>query len=175
MQVKPYKQNFSHSCLVASLLMLTSNKYKQRLEKEIFLKGTSRIYPYYVVGIPHEFSRALDLNVTVYTDNKFFTGVLKAAFSKNKQIVVIHRKIDIKLIRQLIRKSPIICHIDNHYLGDYSHASHFVVIENINKNKVSIVDPYYGKRCVLSEKNLLASITSLKKHIKMCPLVFVKD
>lgn len=172
MQIIPYKQTFSHSCLAAALLMLTGKKHRSKLEREFFIKGTSGVYPYYVVGVPFELSKALALNLTVYVDNKFFTGVLKTAFKKSKRISVIHQKIEADLIEHLVSESPIVCHIDDHYLGDYSHASHFVVIEKVNKNRITIIDPFYGKRRIVNEKTLIESIKSLKTHIKMCPLIF---
>ena len=66
----------------------------------------------------------------------------------------------------------IICHIDDHYLGDFSHASHFVVIEKATESKFMVVDPMHGKKKWISEKTLDNAIQDLKNHIKMCPLVF---
>lgn len=179
MRIKPYKQSLTHSCLVACFLMLlkqqTGIRFTESDEQEIALRGSRRIYPFYVVGIPMEIAKKYRKKLQVYVDNKYFTKVLKMAFAKEKFIEVVHEPIKIKLIRDLLQKSPLICHIDDNILGDYSHASHFVILENATKNTISIIDPWKGTRKRLSDKTLIKGICDLKTQVKMCPLLFSID
>jgi hypothetical protein len=173
-EIIPYKQSLSHSCLVACFMMLLKQKYgiaySPKDEEEILLKGMRRIYPFYVVGVPKEVFNHFGKKITILVDNKYFTNFLHKSFN-DKNLTVQHHKINIALIRKLLQKTPIICHIDDHHLGDYSHASHFVVIEQATE-KFLIVDPMHGEKKWISEETLEKAIQDLKKHIKMCPLVF---
>ncbi|OGC82208.1 MAG: hypothetical protein A2V81_00510 [Candidatus Abawacabacteria bacterium RBG_16_42_10] len=179
MSIKPYKQSLTHSCLVACFLMLLERQadivFTETNEQEIALKGSRRIYPFYVVGIPMEIAKKYGKKIQVYVDNKYFTKVLKVAFAKEKSIEVVHTPIKIKLIRDLLQKSPLICHIDDNVLGDYSHSSHFIILENATKNTISIIDPWMGTRKRISDKTLIQGIHDLKTQVKMCPLLFSID
>ncbi len=105
-------------------------------------------------------------------DNKYFTNFLIKSFNNPKKFNIKHKKITINTIKDLLKKEKLICHIDNNYLGDYSHASHFIIIEKSTHKKFRIIDPMEGKKKIISHEKLYESITSLKKNIKMCPLLF---
>ncbi len=169
-QITPQKQHFSHSCLVSCLLMLRKEPFSKEDEKDILIKGMERSYPFYVTGIPQEFSKKFNIKLNIIVDNAFFTNELKKSFNNN--ITVQHNKITLNLIKELLKHQPIICHIDDNYIGDYSHASHFIILEKATEEYIQIIDPLTGKRSNLSNKKLEASIKSLKDHIKMCPLLF---
>ncbi|MEI6843321.1 MAG: cysteine peptidase family C39 domain-containing protein [bacterium] len=177
MNITPYEQSLTHSCLVASFLMiLLAQKgvsFQKKDEQELALLGSQRTYPFYVVGITAEVTKRYNANVHVFADNKFFTDVLKDSFAKEKNIEVEHQKITTTFIKKLLVQSPVICHIDTHGLGDYSHASHFIVIEKANKSTFTIIDPWNGKRRNVSEKTLEKAILELKNNVKMCPLIFL--
>ncbi|MBI4016154.1 MAG: hypothetical protein HY363_00500 [Candidatus Aenigmarchaeota archaeon] len=130
-----------------------------------------RKYPFYVVGVPNEVFNYFSKKINIIVDNKYFTNVLRKSFNA-KIFTVQHHKISIALIRELLQKNSIICHIDDHYLGDYSHVSHFVVIEKATQKKFLIADPWHGEKKWILEKTLKNAIQDLKKHIKMCPLIF---
>lgn len=176
MSIKPYKQSLTHSCLVACFLMLLEKNIKvnfsDKEEQNITLLGSRRIYPFYVVGITTEISKKYGGDIKIIADNKFFTKVLKKSFTKQKTIYVKHEKITAQLIRKILEKHTLICHIDTHGLGDYSHASHFIVIEKNEGENFTITDPWIGKKKRIANKTLESSISELKKHIKMCPLLF---
>jgi hypothetical protein len=177
--IQPYKQEFSHSCLVADFLMLLNKKYDIKFNKkdegEILLKGMDKKYPFYVVGIPKEINNKYKQPINIIVDNKYFTDTLIKSFNDKTNFNIICKQITTQLIRDLLKEHPLICHIDDNYLGDYSHASHFIVLESAIDKKISIVDPIDGKRKLMSDKDLRDSIFSLKTHIKMCPLLFYFD
>ena len=172
MAITPFKQTLTHSCLVACFLMLQGKKFTVLDEQELTLKGSSRNYPLYVVGIPMEFVKKYDGKIKIYVDNNFFATTLKKAFIGNKKINVIHKKVNIPLIAELLTENPIICHIDDHVLGDYSHSSHFIILEKATEELVNIIDPWSGKRKKISKSKLNEAINDLKNHVKMCPLLF---
>src|SRR5574343_154707 len=175
MQIKPHKQSLTHSCLVASSLMileaLKNIKYTKELEQKLALAGSQRIYPFYVVGIPSEIAKKFDVSIKVFADNKYFTGILQKSFD-SKNISVEHHKVSIDFIKQKLDQSPLICHIDTHGLGDYSRSSHFIVVESYKGNRFSIIDPWYGERKQISGATLEKAVKELKENVKMCPLLF---
>lgn len=172
----PYKQTLSHSCLAADFLMLLKEKYNisfnNKNEEDILIRGMKRVYPFYVVGIPKEFYKKYGKKINIAVDNKYFTNILIKSFKDKKNFNIYHHKITISYIKELLKEKPIICHIDDNYLGDYSHASHFIILEKATDKKIRIIDPMTGKKSLISDKGLKDSILSLKKHIKMCPLLF---
>lgn len=176
MNITPYKQTFSHSCLVADFLMILKEKYKTEFsskdEEDILINGMKRIYSFYIVGVPKEFFKKYGKKVNIAVDNKYFTNVLIKDFNDKTNFNIYHNKITIAYIRELLKKTSLICHIDDNYFGDYSHVSHFIVLEEAANKKIRIIDPMTGKKGLISDKKLEESILSLKKHIKMCPLLF---
>ncbi|MDP2925569.1 MAG: hypothetical protein Q8N99_04305 [Nanoarchaeota archaeon] len=174
--INPHKQTLSHSCLVADLLMLLKEKYNISFdfndESDILIRGMKRTYPFYVVGIPKEFFKKYGKKVNIVVDNKYFTNILINGFKDKKNFNIYHNIVTINYIKGLLKERPIICHVDDNYLGDYSHASHFIILEKASTKKITIIDPMSGKRSLISDKKLEESILSLKKHIKMCPLLF---
>jgi len=156
--------------------MLHRQKYNLKFgpkdESELLLAGMNRQYLYYVIGVPKEIFKRYGKKIGIVVDNEFFTNDLIKGFGDKENFNIYQGKINLETIRGLVGKGPVICHIDNNYLGDYSHASHFVIIEEIIGDKVSIVDPVDGKRKTVSSKVLIDSIDSLRYHIKMCPLLY---
>lgn len=177
MTIEPYRQSFTHSCLAACFFMLLKaqkgNKFDREDERKLWESGSNRKYLFYVVGIPQEFSKKFHIGVEVLVDNKYFTKNLTNAFGVGSKCKVRHQKITIESICGYLRECPMICYIDGHILGDYSHCSHFVVLEKeLGGERILVVDPLTGKKRRLSFAQIDQSILSLKKHIKMCPLLF---
>lgn len=167
----PYKQTLSHSCLAVCMLMLRNKQVTQIQEQDLALKGSKRIHQFYVAGIPLEFVKQYDAQVIVYVDNKYFANVLEEIFSQDRRLSIVQRKITLSLIKDLLESGPLICHIDDHSLGDYSHASHFIILERATDKFVQIIDPWTGKRRKIFLAKLDDSISDLKNQIKMCPLL----
>ena len=175
-KIIPYKQSFSHSCLVACFFMLLQKQkdfnFDEKTEKEILIKGMRKIYPFYVVGIAKEVFNKFKTKITIIVDNKYFTNSLIKSFKDKRSFNIIHKKITIQLIKQLLKDKSLICHLDNNYLGNYSHCSHFVVLEKATDKKILLIDPFSGKKRFISDKKLEQAILSLKNHVKMCPLLY---
>jgi len=170
--IDPYKQTLSHSCLAACMLMLRGKKFTKIEEQDLAVRGSKRIHQFYVAGIPLEFAKKFDRDVIVYVDNKYFAKVLKEIFSQNRLLHVVQERITQSLIRNLLKRGSLICHIDDHAPDDYSHASHFIVLERETEKFVQIIDPWTGKRRKIRLTKLDEGINDLKNRIKMCPLLF---
>ena len=153
------------------MLQKHSLKPTYKDEEEILILGGKRKHPFYLVGISVEINKRFKKKISVIADNKFFAGVLEKSFA-NKNFDVKQHKITTDYIKALVEKTPVICHIDDNLLGDYSHASHFIVIEKATAKRFLIIDPWHGKRKWISERTLSDAISSLKDHLKMCPLLF---
>jgi hypothetical protein len=151
--------------------MLQGKKFTKSDEQELALNGSKRTYPFYVAGIPIEFAKKFECKITIYADNKFFASVLQKAILEENRISVVHKKVTIPFITKLLGENPIICHIDDHSLGDFSHASHFVVLEKSTEKFFFLIDPWSGKRKKIAKNTLVEAINSLKTQIKMCPLL----
>ena len=175
MDIIPYTQTLSHSCLAACMLMLRGEQFTQAEEHELALNGSKRVHQFYVAGIPLEFVTKFNCRVVVHVDNAHFANILKELFSPDKRLHVIQKKIKLSLIRDLLESGPLICHIDDHSLGDYSHASHFIILERATDKFIQIIDPWTGKRRKISIARLIEGITDLKHQIKMCPVLFSID
>lgn len=171
----PYKQTLSHSCLAACMLMLREKPFTECEESDLTLRGSKRVHQFYVAGIPLEFAQKYDSQINVFVDNKYFADILRGIFSSDKRISIIQKKLTIPLIKDLLINAPLICHIDDHSLGDYSHSSHFIILEKATDQFVQIIDPWTGKRRKLKLSKLEESLSDLKTQIKMCPLLFTID
>ncbi len=174
-----YKQSLTNSCLAACFLMLLQAQkgisFSEAEEQDLALRGSKRKYPFYVVGIPTEVALTYNTRIKIFVDNKFFTDVLQKAFAEQKNITVVHEPITEDLIRKEVTKKPVICHIDTNALGDYSHASHFIILEKMTENMVSIIDPWTGEGKRISNKTLEQAIYDLKTQVKMCPLLLTLE
>lgn len=175
-QIKPYRQTLSHSCLVACFLMLLQSKYQldftESDEEKLAVKGSKRTYPFYVAGVTAEITKNFKKDIKVIVDNKFFAGVLSKVFNDIDQISINVDRVNIKNIEKYLKYGPLICHVDIHGLGDYSHSSHFIVVEDIKGEKVGIIDPLSGKKSYIGNSKLVIAIQEVRGVVKMSPLLF---
>jgi len=174
MDITPLKQKYYHGCLVTCFLMI-SKMTDQSIEQRIFFEGEKRKLDNYVSNMLFSFVGNTKLSLEVFVDNKYFAESLSKELKRQqKSIIIVQQKITAALIDKMLEKGEVILHIDDNYLGDYSHASHFIVIERKVGDKYSVIDPISGTRKTISQPKLEASILSLKAHIKMCPLLIRK-
>lgn len=172
MDITPLKQKFYHSCLITSLMMI-SKMNDQSIEERVFMEGEKRHHAYSLRGFLESFADNTMLSMEVIVDNKSFAEDISKP--NNKNIKVRQEKITLALIKKILETQALIIHLDDNVLGDYSHASHFVVVEKLMPNgKFQVIDPMTGGRRILSEEKLQNSIDSLKSYIKMCPLIIRK-
>jgi len=152
---------------------MISGENDQSMEEKIFFDGEKRDYQFYLNSIFASYVSNLNKGIQVHVDNRYFAKLLAEDLAEfGDKIAIDHNPITIDMIKKILQKSPLIIYLDDNFLGDYSHASHFVVISSIRKDgRFEILDPATGKCKYLTEKKLEETIQSLKKHIKMCPIV----
>lgn len=168
--MKPVKQSTYQGCLVASLAMAGGCNLTSRDEKAILVNGLDNKYGFYVIGVVEEFIKKFGKSVEVFVDNEYFTKVLQGC-TKNKKIKVTYNNISMNFLNKLLNDSSVILYIDYHSFGDYSHYSHFILVDSIKDSNYKIVDPVIGKFQNVSGEKLDKGIKLLREHIKMCPLI----
>lgn len=174
MTIQPLKQKFHHSCLVTSLFMI-SNMADQSIEERVFFEGEKRNFDLSLNSMLESFADNTMLSVEVFIDNKFFTDKLqKQQNKKNKRLKFKHEVITTELIMSLVKTDPVVVHIDNNFLGHQAHGSHYVVIENFENGNFQLIDPADGKCKSLKIEKMMEAISSLKTHLKICPIVIRK-
>ncbi len=171
-KINLFKQSYHHSCLATVLLMISGFK-DQKLEEKIYLEGENRKYGYYLNDMLASFVKYSGKSINVLVDNKFFTKKLAQDLKEPpKQIRIVHRKINSETVSDIVRKQPAVVYIDYNFMGDYSHSSHFVVVNSIRKDDhFEIFNSIDGKNKFFTAKKLDNAIFSLKNHIKMCPII----
>ena len=168
MDIKLYKQTTCESCLSCCLLMLSGNLINRKNEIDLFIEGIKR-YPFsYSLGICEEFSIKYNKNIIIYVDNKYYSKYLNN-LKITDGINIVHQYIDIRFINK--KFVPFIIYIDNNVLGEYTHSPHFVIVETINKNNCTIIDPWKGKRLNINKKIIFDGVLLLKRHLKYSPLI----
>lgn len=167
-----FVQTYHHSCLATVLLMIAGYK-DQKLEKVIYIEGEKRDYGFYLNGMLTSFVKHTDKSLNVFVDNKFLTKKLTNNLkSLSSKIKVIHQPISTKIVSKIVREKPLVLYIDNQFLGDYSHTPHFVVANKIRDDKrFEVFNTVDGRKRYMTDNVLNDAILSLKKHIKMCPVI----
>lgn len=174
-----YKQNYHDSCLVACLIRLVNKKITEKeyllQEKSIFFEGEKRKYLNYVLGIPISFLEYYPITLIMLVNTKFYTECLKKYQNGYTHLLKIrNEKICSKLIVGLLEKGKqVVCRVDDHELGGFSHVSHFILLERFDKRKrIIIFDPWDAKRKYIRVEKLDSAIMGLKKQIKISPIIY---
>lgn len=160
-------QSTNQTCLAVCLIYLLQQKgvtvsYKKELE--ILIKGLKFTKIDFAIGHLVHVSKKYHVNLKLYIDDyNFYKELL--TFKYSPSVKIIHKKINRKFIYQLSDHFPIIIYIDDFYL-EKIHAPHFIILETLGKEDAVILDPWDGKRKIISTKLLFKSIYSLKNHLK---------
>lgn len=169
MKLKTFKQTTYEGCFVISLLNLAGIKASKKKELEIIINSLKkRRDNYYAYNILSSFTEIYNLKAVLYVDAKPYALYLNKR-NKNKEVTILHHKIDKDFLSQ--QKNPFIVQVDDYVLGDIIHASHYIIIEEQNKNTVIINDPWYGKKSKIKVEVLLEAIESLEKTFLYSPLL----
>lgn len=162
--MKVIKQSTYETCLPCCLLMMSGNNKKDEIE--IWKHGWRFNY---LIGQLNYVSNKYNKNIKSYIENKYYFNQLQK--QKNNKIELINKKIDLKLINDLLKKSKVIVYVDCYYLYKILHAPHFVIVLKMDKNFIEIADPSDGKRKKIPVEILKKSIVSLRNHLKYSPVL----
>ncbi len=167
-----YQQVLPDSCLPACLLMVLSElkvipKPSLALETEILIEG----------GKLGRLNRSF--GHLSYTVNKY---QLRGVYCAEKQWVLAEAKsiqnnsqdncialrkqiINTENIKKLLAFGPVIVGVDNYTFNHDFHFPHFVLVEKIKDQNFQLIEPWQGKRLIVSETTLQDAINNLENTI----------
>lgn len=165
--MKIIKQSAYETCLPCSLMMMVGKRGRQD-EIEIWKHGWKFNY---LIGQLNFVSEKYKIKIRAYIENKYYFSQLQK--QKGRSVELENKKIDLRLIKNLLNGGKVIVYLDIFVLFGVLHAPHFVVATKIEKDKIEIADPADGKLKQVSFKMLSKGIKSLRKHLKYSPVLVI--
>lgn len=167
MRITPYRQTILESCLPVCLLLISGQRIFPEIEVLLLVDGLKSFREIYSLGILIAFTKKYKFFVEVKINNKFFWKYLNKSLYNN-QIHLVHQPIKSAIPDQ---KFPYILYVDGYGLGMNTHSPHFVIIESQKDEYFNIIDSWIGKRRKIKREIIFQAIDSLKKHLRICPLL----
>lgn len=164
--MKIIKQTTYETCLASVLLMLIGESWNKSKEIEIWKHGWEFNY---LIGQLNYTAKKHKKSFVVYIENRYYFEKLRK--EKSREIKLVNAKIDIRLIKKLLKSAPVIVYLDNYYLQKIVHAPHFVLAKKFRDDTIEIADPYDGKKKRIPGKILNKAIISLRNHLKYSPVL----
>jgi len=164
--MKIIEQSTYETCLASDLLMLIGESWSRSKEIEIWKQGWEFNY---LIGQLNYAAKKYKKNLGVYIENRYYFEKLRK--EKSGEIELVNAKVDIQLIKKLLKSGSVIVYLDNYYLQKIVHAPHFVLAEKFKDDTIKIADPYDGKSKKISGKILNKAIISLRNHLKYSPVL----
>lgn len=166
-----YKQQSNQGCLVVDLLYLFGIEPTRDIEQTILSDGLFRLRENYTLGCLLAFlDRYDDKAVTVYVDNVYYLTILRS-WVNHPRITMVHRPNNAALLDALT--APFIVYVDNNITDGWTHLPHFMMVTKSTNKFYEIFDPWEGTVRRIAKTKLLAGITLLRDHVKVCPFVIV--
>jgi len=170
--MKVHKQTTCEGCLPVCLLSFTKEKVNIESELSLLTGGFRRNRESYALGILDEFTLKFKTNIVVYIDNrKFFNKASRLV--NNSRIKLKQIKIDKKFLEKI--EKPFILSLDSFSLHKDVHWPHYVIAEASNDSYFFVIDPWGGKRVKIKKAGLIKGVSSLRNHLKFCPLAIELD
>jgi hypothetical protein len=164
-----YKQTTADTCLPSCLIMMLDEKRliksNQKLELEILVEGDKLSRENRTIGHLLYVCRKYSLSANYYaSQGETIKSAEKVLLNSGIQKVEISKRIiDAQSIQALLKQGEAITCIDDYTLREQIHFPHFVVIENFESNKFSLVDPWEGKRFLLTSEEMENAFEMLDK------------
>lgn len=170
--MKRLSQTTSETCLPISLIYLLlkmKKKVKRSEELNILIKGIKFTKLDYSIGQLVYVAKKYKVRIKFYVEfKKFFEKLNKFRLPKNLELL--NKKIDLNLLKELIKDGPLIVYVDDFYIRRVIHYPHFVVLLDINES-VKFFDPWDGKIKKIDKKRFIKGIQSLRNKLKFSPKV----
>ncbi len=125
----------------------------------------------YLIGQLNYVSKKYDKNFEAYIENKYyFEQLLK---QKSDNVDLKNKKIDVNLIKEVIRNNKVIVYLDGYYPYEPGnvHAPHFWVVLRVDNKFVEVADPWFGKEIKIPIDIFKKAINSLRNHLKYSPVI----
>jgi hypothetical protein len=172
--IKPKEQRFTQSCLLVALAMVSKVEMSKKIEGELLVKGLDRKYNNYMQGMLFEFVKKYKTKLKVYIHFALHAKNHKAWAKDISLINVITQKYSLAILKKLLNQGSVIIYLDAKYL-EYDcyadHMPHFVVVEEIEDTKVTILDPWEGKRKKIKVSSLEEGVRSLRTKFQYSPVI----
>ena len=164
--MKIIKQSTYETCLASDLLMLIDESWSRSKEIEIWKHGWGFNY---LIGQLNYVAKKYKKNFVVYIESQYYFRELRR--EKSQGIELVNSKIDMRLIKKLLKSGFVIVYLDNYYLQKIVHAPHFVLAERYKDDTIEIANPYDGKRKKISSEIIQKAIISLRNHLRYSPVL----
>lgn len=167
-------QSTIETCLSMCLMALLEHKgikVKKNEEINILVEGLKFTKIDYATGHLVYIGRNYKVKIAQYIDYPIFYQLL-SKYKYPKSVSLINKKVDKRLVNKLKDQLPFIIYIDQYYLAGL-HLPHFVILEKISSDKTTILDPWDGRRKVLSTITFFRAIQSLRNKLKISPKLIV--
>jgi len=167
------RQTTSISCLAACLITVLQRRgYEANpLEEMAFLTaGTTFTRDDYTTGHAVHACKKHRAIIDQYVEYPAFYRLL-ATLPLPDNLRLQQQKITKRFLKDATH--PIIIYIDSFYVNSTFHAPHYVVLERINEETVTLCDPWDGKRKTVPTQRLLRSVQSLRNNLKVSPVAIL--
>ncbi len=173
MDIRITKQKTCESCLSVCLMSLLESQKGIRLEEEeefnILFEGLKFTRLEFSTGHLVYLARKFpDLIFEQYVDFNVFYEILNK-LDVPKNLKMYSQKINLKFLKEMTKENPIIIYIDMFTLEGVYHYSHFVILKEINNEKVIMFDPWSGEKIEMKTKILMRSISYIRNMLKISP------
>ncbi len=138
MKIQNYAQTTFETCLAVDLLQFTEKRISQDVELKTINYAMNFSKDNFTIGHLDFVVKNYNLELDFYVDNNWFLNFInKFKFSNN--IKVIHKKIDLNLINNQIKISPVIVYVDAFALWKVTHTPHFIIVIQQTKEGYKMV------------------------------------
>lgn len=160
--MKVMRQSTYETCLACCLLMMVGKTKKDEIE--IWRHGWKFNY---LIGQLNYVASKYGKKFKVYVENKHYFNQLQK--QKSKSVKLVNKKIDARLLSELLKDSKVIIYLDNYYLQKIIHTPHFILAIGKSKEKIELADPYDGKLKKMPTKTIIRAIISLRNYLRYSP------
>jgi hypothetical protein len=174
MKIQDYAQSTFETCLAVDLLQLTEKKISKEEELKTINHAMNFSKDNFTIGHIDYVAKNYDLELNLYIDNKWYFDFTNKIKFSNK-IKTIQKKINLDLINERIKVSPVIVYVDSFAIWKITHAPHFIIVIQETKKGYKIYDPWYGKIKIIDSEILSKGISDLRDLLKYCPQLIQKN
>ncbi len=170
-KIENKEQRTHETCLPVSLIVTLRSlgiQIENTEEIQMLVEGLEFIKFDYAVGQLAYLCEKFPVNIKLYVDFKIYFDML-SDYTYPQNMKIINKEITQSLIEKTTSDKATIIYIDKYYTDEIYHSPHFVVLESINSDTATIMDPWDGKKKTLPTKILLKAIDSLRTHLNICP------
>ncbi len=169
MSIQIIKQETFEGCLPVCLFGISGIKSSKEKELDLLIKGlTKNRDTYYTFNVILSFIESYDLEIDLFVDIKPYANYL-SKFNNDHRLKIAHQAINERFIHN--QKNPFILYIDQYEINKYTHAPHFIIVEEQDDEYMYIIDPWKGERIKLPKEVILNSIQELKTCFFFSPLL----